>query len=41
MQFGTDWTTLKNFAVARNLSVQYIATPDTYYLWAIDGSAEV
>ena len=41
MQIGTDWTTLKSFAQARKLSVQYIQTSDTYYLWAIDGPAEV
>jgi hypothetical protein len=41
MQFGTDWATLKSFVQARGLSIQYITTPDTYYLWAIDGTAEV
>jgi len=41
MQLGTDWTTLKAFVTARNLSVQYIATPDTYYIWAVDGQSEL
>jgi hypothetical protein len=41
MQIGTDWATLKAFAQARNLSVQYVQTPDTYYLFAIDGPAEL
>ncbi len=41
MQLGTDWATLKSFAQARSLSIQYVTTPDTYYLWAIDGNAEL
>jgi len=41
MQIGVDWATLKSFAQERNLSIQYVQTSDTYYLWAIDGQAEV
>jgi hypothetical protein len=41
MQIGTDWITLKSFAVARNISIQYVQTSDTYYLFAIDGPAEL
>jgi len=41
MLIGTDWTTVKDFATSRGLSIQYIATSDTYYVFAIDGPAEV
>jgi hypothetical protein len=41
MQLGTDWATVKAFATARSIGVQYVATPDTYYIWAIDGQAEL
>lgn len=41
MQIGTDWSTLKSFATSRGVSIQYVQTPDTYYIFAIDGPAEV
>jgi hypothetical protein len=41
MQIGVDWATIKNFAKTRSLSIQYVQTPDTYYLFAIDGLAEL
>jgi hypothetical protein len=41
MQLGVVWSDLKAFASSRSLSIQYIQTADTYYLFAIDGSAEL
>jgi hypothetical protein len=32
-----DWTTLKTFAQARKLSIQYVEMSDKYHLWAYDG----
>ena len=41
MEFSVDWTTLKDFVTARGLSIQCITFNNTYFLWAIDGSAEL
>jgi hypothetical protein len=41
MQMGVDWATIKSFAQARSISIQFVQTADTYYLFAIDGPAEL
>ena len=41
MEISTEWSELKSFAIARNLSIQWILTNNTYFLWAIDGPVEI
>lgn len=41
MEINVSWTDLKNFAVSRKSSIQWIVSNDTYFLWAIDGPIEV
>jgi hypothetical protein len=41
MELIVDWTTLKAFATARSLSIQWVLFNSYYLLWAIDGSAEM
>lgn len=41
MQINVGWADLKNFASSRNISVQWIALNEKYYLWAIDSPMEI
>jgi len=41
MELSVDWTTVKNFASTRNISLQWILFNSNYFVWAIDGNAEL
>jgi len=41
MVINVSWSEIKAFAVARNLSIQWVQTNNVYYLAAIDGPVEI